>query len=111
MSVATAEVTGREDNRQSAEQHSHDGDREERDERREPDRPPDVGVDDVALELADDHEPEQRERGDVQRLREADGEDEDRADQRADDRDDLDQADERADEQPVVEADDVEAGR
>ena len=34
-----------------------------------------------------------------------------RADQRADDRDDLDQADERADEQPVVEADDVEAGR
>jgi hypothetical protein len=62
-----------------------------------------VGVDDVALELEDGGEPEWRERGDVQRLREADGEDEDRADQRADDRDDLDQADERADAQPVVE--------
>ena len=41
-------------------------------------------VDDVALELADGDEPEQRERGDVQGLREADGEDGDRADQRAD---------------------------
>jgi hypothetical protein len=47
----------------------------------------------------------------VQRLPETDGEDEDRADQRADDRDHLDQADERADEQPIVEADDVEASR
>ncbi len=47
----------------------------------------------------------------MQGLREADGEDEDRADDRPDHRHDLDQADERADEQPVVEADDVEAGR
>ena len=67
---------------------------------------PMCGVDDVALELADDHEPEQRERGNVQRLREADGEDEDRADERADHGHDLDEADERADEQPVIQADD-----
>jgi hypothetical protein len=43
-----------------------------------------VGVDDVALELADDDEPEQGKRGDVQGLRQADGQDEDRADDRAD---------------------------
>ena len=61
---------------------------------REPDRLPDAGVDDVVLELADDDEPEQREHGDVQGLRDADGEDEDRADDRADHGHDLDQADE-----------------
>jgi hypothetical protein len=47
----------------------------------------------------------------VQGLREADGEDEDRADQRPDHGHDLDQPDERPDEQPVVQADEVEAGR
>ena len=47
----------------------------------------------------------------MQGLREADGEDEKRADDRPDHGHDLDQADERADEQPVVQADDVEAGR
>ena len=112
MSVATAEVNGTA--RMTANPPNSTpttATREERDERREPDRPPDVGVDDVALELADDDEPEQGERGDVQGLRDADGEDEDRADERADHWHDLDQADERADEQPVVEADDVEAGR
>jgi hypothetical protein len=48
-----------------------------------------VGVDDVALELADDDEPEQGKRGDVQGLRQADGEDKNRADDRADYRNDL----------------------
>jgi hypothetical protein len=69
-----------------------------------------VGIDDIGLELADENEPEQREGGDVQGLRDADGEDEDRADDQADRGPDLDKADERADEQPGVEADDVEAG-
>ena len=62
-----------EDDGESAEQDSDDCDREERDERREPDGLPDVGVDDVALELPDEDEPEQGERGDVQGLRESDG--------------------------------------
>ena len=66
-----------EDDSESAEQHAHDRDGQERDERREPDGLADARVDDVVLELADDDEPEQRERGDVQGLREADGEDED----------------------------------
>ena len=55
-----------EDDREPAEQDTHDRDGEERDERREPDGLPDAGVDDVVLELADDDEPEQREPGDVQ---------------------------------------------
>ena len=69
-----------EGDREAAEEHPHDRHRQQRDERREPDRLPDVRVDDVALELPDDDKREQREQGDVQRLREADGEDENRAD-------------------------------
>jgi hypothetical protein len=43
----------REDDGEPAEEHAHDRDRQERHERRQPDRLADVGVDDVALELAD----------------------------------------------------------
>ena len=112
MSVATAEVNGTARITAKPPKRTPTTEtREERDERREPDRLPDRRVDDVVLELADDDEPEQRECGDVQGLGDADGEDEDRTDDRADQRHDLDQADECADEQPVVEADDVEAGR
>jgi hypothetical protein len=54
----------------------------------------DVGIDDVALERADDDEHEQGERGHVEGLRKADRDDEDGADERADHEDDLDEADE-----------------
>lgn len=73
-----------EDDGESAEQQAHHRDARERDEGREPHRPADAGVDDIVLELADDDEPKQREHGDMEGLRDADGEDEERADQRAD---------------------------
>jgi hypothetical protein len=47
------------DDGESAEEHSDDRDAEQRHERREADRLPDPRVDDVILELAHDHQPEQ----------------------------------------------------
>jgi hypothetical protein len=91
MSVATADVNGTARTTANPPNSTpHDCDRHERDERRQPDRLPDVGVDDVALELAHD-EPKQGESGDVQGLRDADGEDKNRAEERADHWHDLDQ--------------------
>jgi hypothetical protein len=71
-----------EDDCKTAEQLSHDRHREGRHERRQPDGLADVRVGDVALELTDDDEPEQGKSGDVQGLRQADGEDEDRPEKR-----------------------------
>ena len=71
-----------EDDREAAEEDAHHRDRDEGDERRQPHRVShDMGVDDVALELADADEHEQGERGDMEGLRQADRDDEDRADE------------------------------
>src|SRR6478752_6280984 len=100
-----------EDHRQGAEEQADDRHGDQGDERGEPDRPPHhMRVDHVALELADGDEHDHREHRDVDRLGEPDGDDEEHADERPDDRDDLEQTDGAADQEPVVQADEIEAG-
>src|SRR6266536_3560044 len=73
----------RQDNGEPSEHEAYDRDGHKGDHRRQPNRMThQVWVDDVALELADADEDEQGERGDVERLRQADQDDEDRADER-----------------------------
>ena len=101
-----------EDDRKASEQEADDRDRDEGHHRRQPDGlAHQMRVHHVALELADDDEDQQAQRGHVDRLGQADADDQDRSDQRPDHGHDLDQPDETAEQQRVVQPDEIEPHR